>query len=141
MTGYVPRIMILLGLLCICAHAQDLETVEKESSPPTVDGKLLTLVSLSYAAALYDMQTTFAALERCHPQCIEANPLMSPFVANRTAGYAFSVGLTSVSTYATYRLKKKGARWWWIPMAASAALHITAGIHNQNIKPPTRTLR
>ena len=136
MTRYMAGTLILLGLFGTHAQAEDDNSTSRDENPPTLDGKLLTLISLSYAAAVYDTQTTFAAFERCRGGCFEANPLMRPFVAHRSSAYAYSMGLTSLSVYGTYRLKKSGSRLWWVPIVATTALHITAGIHNQKVNSP-----
>jgi hypothetical protein len=97
------------------------------------DRKLIALTALTYASAVYDTQTTMKALARC-PTCSEGNFLMRPFVGNRGTAYAYSMGLTTAATYSTLKLKQDGVRWWWVPMAATVALHITAGVHNQRIR-------
>jgi hypothetical protein len=116
------RILALLTLFCfLCGNAQ------------AEDRKLLTLAALSYASAVYDTQTTLRTLDNCGT-CSEGNFMMRPFVGNRTAAYAFSMGLTTAATYSTFKLRQDGVRWWWIPMAATIALHVTAGAHNQRIR-------
>src|SRR5215510_11797230 len=97
------------------------------------DRKLLVLTSFTYASAVYDTETTVSALRRCG-ECVEQNPLMRPFVNNRASVYSASVGLTSVTMYATHRLKQEGVRWWWVPMASTMAVHILSGIHNQKLR-------
>ena len=128
--------LILFSLFGASAHAQDAAPDALVDRPPTVDNKLLTLISLSYASAVYDTQTTMTTLRQCNRRCFEANPLMSPFVGSKASAYSATMGLTSLSAFATYRLKKSGARWWWVPLAATSAVHIAAGIHNQAIRPP-----
>jgi hypothetical protein len=119
--------LIFACLFAVCAEAQQTQ-VEK---PLTLDGKLLTLTTLSYASTLYDTRSTLSALDRCATRCVEGNPVMRPFVGTTSSAYAFTLGLTTVTTYGTYRLKKKGVRWWWVPMTASTVLHFAAGVHNQ----------
>ena len=128
--------LILLSLLGAYAHAEDTKPEAGDDRPPTVDNKLLTLISLSYASAIYDTQTTMTTLKQCNGRCFEANPLMSPFVRSKASAYSYTMGLTSLSAFATYRLKKSGARWWWVPLAATSAVHFAAGIHNQAIRSP-----
>ena len=141
MRMYTLSALILLGLFAANAHGDDSNeaiNLVEDSRSSTLDYKFLAVASLSYASAIYDTRTTVAALSRCGGQCFEANRLMSPFVANKPSAYALTSGLTSVSTYATYRLKQRGKRWWWVPMTTTAVLHVVAGIHNQNIKAPQR---
>jgi hypothetical protein len=136
MRMYTVSALILLSLFAANARAEDggeeIKLVE-ESRSSTLDYKFLAVASLSYASAIYDTRTTAAALDRCGGRCFEANRLMSPFVGSKPSAYAFSVGMTSVSTYATYQLKQRGKRWWWVPMTTTAVLHVVAGIHNQKI--------
>jgi hypothetical protein len=119
LTGRILALGILLFLFGGRAQAQD--------------GKLFALTSLTFASAIYDTQTTMKALETCGA-CSEANFLMRPFVGSRPSAYAFSMGLTTAATYSTFRLKQDGVKWWWVPMAATIALHVTAGAHNQRIR-------
>jgi hypothetical protein len=134
MGKYVVATLFLYGLLCACAQAEDVDAIPKEDRSPTLNGKLLTLLSLSYAATLYDTHTTLSALGRCGDRCFEANPLTRPFAGGKYQLTTYAMGLTSVSALATYRLKKTGSRWWWVPVAATSALHIAAGIRNQTIQ-------
>jgi len=116
------------------AQAQEIDPLPKEKPAATLDAKLLTLMSLSYASTLYDTHTTLSALQRCQNRCFEANPLMKPFSGGKYQLTTYAMGLTSASALATYRLKKTGSRWWWVPMAATSAMHIAAGIHNQRVQ-------
>src|SRR5437016_1552139 len=130
MRRQAAQALLLLGLHGAYVKAQDVQENPipvKQTVAPTVDSKFLTLTSFSFASALYDAQTTLGTLERCHGLCFEENRFMRPFVGNAASAYAFTMGLTSVSAFATYRLKQKGARWWWVPMAATSILHVTAG--------------
>jgi len=136
MRRHARRALILLALCAVWSRAED---IKEESKPlndavrPTLDYKLLTLTSFSVASALYDAQTTVAALKHCYGRCFEANGVLSPFTQNSGSAYAFTMGLTSLSTFATYRLKQRGTRWWWVPMAGTALLHVAAGLHNQHV--------
>jgi hypothetical protein len=58
---------------------------------------------------------------------------MKPFVSHKASAYAYSMGMTSLSAYGSYRLKKSGSRWWWVPLAATTAVHTVAAIHNQRL--------
>jgi hypothetical protein len=142
-TRYVLGTLILSAFLSVQARAEDPEDrinlVDRDARSRTLDNKFWALASLSHAAAGYDVHTTMSALNQCGAGCFEANRLMRPFVGSGPAAYSFTLGLTSVSTYATYRLKQKGVRWWWVPMVTTTMLHVAAGIRNQNIR--TQALR
>jgi hypothetical protein len=120
MTKRALGIAVLLTLFGNYAHAED--------------RALIALTSAAYATAAYDARTTTGVLQRCGGRCVEGNPLMRPFAGNPGSAMAFSMGLTSATAYGTYRLKQKGVKWWWVPMAASMAVHVACGIHNQQLK-------
>ena len=136
-TMCVTGIVISLGLLGGQASAEEPQVptnlVDKKTQSQPLDAHFLTLASISYASAVYDSQTTISALKRCSNECFEANRLARPFTSSDAKIYAFSVGLTSVSLAATYHLKKRGVRWWWVPMVTTTALHVAAGMHNQKM--------
>ena len=136
MKRYVLGALIMFGLSGVAARAEDageqINLVDRNTHSRTLDSTLLALTAASYASAAYDAHTTLSALDHC-AGCFEANRLMRPFVGSRASAYAFTLGLTSVSTYATYSLKRKGVRWWWVPMVTTTALHFAAGLHNRNI--------
>jgi hypothetical protein len=111
--------ILILVLFSTVAHAQD---------------KLFwTLATATEAATLYDLHTTQTALQRCQ-SCYEANPIMKPFVGSRAAALTAGLGLSAGSIYGAFKLKKKGFRYWWVPLAAPIAVHTAAGISNTRIR-------
>ena len=134
MRKHLIATLILISLVGAHAQGEDLESNPQAERRTTLDGKLLTLISVSYASAIYDTQTTLTTLKQCAVQCFEANPLVRPFTGRNASAYAYTMGLTSVSAFATYRLKKTGARWWWVPLVATSAVHVAAAIHNEKIR-------
>jgi hypothetical protein len=91
-----------------------------------------TLAGGAQAATVYDIQTTRKALQNC-ASCIEANPIMRPFVGSSPAAFSTSMGLTAGSIYASHKLKSKGVKWWWIPLAAQIGVHTAMGIRNSRL--------
>lgn len=92
-----------------------------------------TLTAGAHAAAVYDMETTIRALRRC-PSCYEANPVMRPLMDSRSSAYAAGLGLSAVSAYGSFKLKERGSRWWWAPLAGQIGLHVVLGIRNSRLK-------
>jgi len=84
-------------------------------------------------ATIYDLQTTRGVFRRC-PSCYEANPVMRPVVPSPPAAFGTALGLSGVSVYGSYQLKKRGIRWWWVPLAAPIAAHTAAGLSNRRIQ-------
>jgi hypothetical protein len=92
-----------------------------------------TLTAATQAATIYDLHTTRSAMQRCQ-SCYELNPVMRPFVASTPAALSAGLGLSSASIYGAFKLKKKGFRYWWVPLAAPIAVHTAAGIRNTRIR-------
>jgi len=120
-------VAILTCLFSVVLQAED-------SKEKVFDAKLASLTALTYASALYDTHTTVAGLARCHDNCYETNYIMRPFVHHQASAYAFSMAATSAAVYGAYRLRERHTRWWWVPMAATAIIHIGCGIQNQHIR-------
>jgi len=92
-----------------------------------------TLVAGTQAATVYDLQTTRSLLQQC-ASCSEANPIMRPVVGSLPAAYSTALGLNAASIYGSLKLKKKGSRWWWVPLAIPIAAHTAAGISNTHLR-------
>ena len=92
-----------------------------------------TLAAGTQAATVFDLQTTRSALQRC-PSCYEGNPIIKPFVLSPPAAFGAAMSLSAGSIYGAYKLKKKGVRVWWVPLAAPIAVHTIAGINNSRIR-------
>jgi len=80
--------------------------------------------------AIYDMETTVAALDRC-AGCREGNPLIRNFVQDRRLAFTIVTGTAATSVYLSHRLRTQGRKYWWLPLVTSIGLHITAGVYNQ----------
>jgi len=92
-----------------------------------------TLAAGTQAATVYDLQTTRSVLHRC-TSCYEANPIMKPLVPSSPAAFGAALTLSAGSVFGAFKLKKRGVRVWWIPMAAPIAVHTIAGISNSRIR-------
>src|SRR5262245_51210399 len=91
------------------------------------------LATGTQVATVYDLQTTRSALQRC-PSCSETNPIMKPFVPSSPAAYGAALRSSGGSNYGAFKLKRKGVRIWWVPLAAPIAVHALAGISNSRIR-------
>jgi len=92
-----------------------------------------TLAVGTQVATIYDLQSTRSVFRRC-PSCYEANPIMRPFAPSPPAAFGAALSLSGVSVYGSYQLKKRGIRWWWVPLAAPIAAHTAAGLSNRRIR-------
>lgn len=87
-------------------------------------------------ATVYDLETTFWALERCptRTRCYEGNPVQRSFVERgRDATYAFNLAIDAGLLYGAYRMKASPgrlSRWWWVLPAAGIAGHAVGGTMN-----------
>jgi len=86
--------------------------------------------SILMTAVVYDVETTFKAKSR-NPNIIEGNPIAKPFVdSGRPATYAFAIGTNSIVVYASFWLKQKGKKWWYVFPLVFTVSHIAAGTSN-----------
>jgi len=98
------------------------------------DAKFWTASTALQASSIYDIETSFGAFNR---GAYEANPIMRPFVANRTSAYAVVSGINVGVMFASHRLRHSTSPtarklWWVIPVVATSA-HIFAGVHNSKV--------
>ena len=91
------------------------------------------LVTGTEVATAYDLQTTRNLLQRC-ASCYEGNPIMRPFVGSLPAAYGTALSFNVASVYGSLQLKKKGSRWWWVPLAAPIVAHTVAGVSNKRLQ-------
>jgi len=96
---------------------------------PKTKPSLLAVTGLTSMAAMYDLLTTM----RGHNQGYEErNPIMRPLVnAGPIPAALGTAALTGAQAVMANELRKRGKSWWWVPQAATAALHVGAGLLNQ----------
>ncbi|HWQ34001.1 MAG TPA: hypothetical protein VNQ79_14220 [Blastocatellia bacterium] len=97
------------------------------------DAKFLALMTAMQVSTIADLESTFHTIGKCPPGyvCREANPLLRPFVqSGRPAAYAFTTGINSLVWWSSYRMKKRGNRWWWVGPTVQIAVHTVAAVHN-----------
>ena len=95
-------VIVWIYLFCAVNHCQ------------TVDKKFVIASSLVVATSIYDVESTFHALDGCST-CKEGNPLMRPFVKRgRFVTYAFTAVVDTALIYTSYRMKKSGNKFWWL---------------------------
>ena len=118
----------LLALVFLLASGV-VEAQEKK----TADKKFWIVNSVLVGSTIYDVESTFFALERCE-FCLEGNPFMKPFVkAGRPGLYAVQGSIDAGIVYASYKLKKGGNKLWWLLPIAVTASHSIAGTSNIRI--------
>ncbi|MBI1934992.1 hypothetical protein HYS31_00990 [Candidatus Woesearchaeota archaeon] len=100
------------------------------------DKSFWLLLSALEASTIYDVETTFNALNRCERKgyiCGEANPLMRPFVeSGRPATYAIQHAINAYLAWSAYQWKPAGGR-WWLPPLVVIGVHAVAGTSNLRV--------
>jgi hypothetical protein len=109
--------------------------VERTPRPP--DRPLWIATGLTVAATVFDVETTFHALERC-AGCVEGN-LFGRGVVDSGRGWTYGVQLALVGglAYTSWRMRRSTQpglrRAWWLPLALAGALHTVAGVLNLSL--------
>jgi hypothetical protein len=83
-----------------------------------VDKKFMVLAGIATGLTIADFEMTQSCMAR--HLCVETDPLMP---TSRAGMYASSAPVNAGLTYLSYRLKARGKRYWWVPMAAIVASH------------------
>ena len=103
------------------------------TKPKVVDKKFYALMLGLQASTMLDLESSYYVLNNC-PRgftCHESNPLLRPFVsAGRPAAYAFTTGTNALAVLSSYKLRKKGSRFWWVPMTVYTGIHTFAAVKN-----------
>lgn len=98
-----------------------------------LDKKFWTVNIIFVGSTIYDVESTFYALDKCHTYR-EGNPLMRPLVeAGRPWIYAVQGSIDAGVIYTSYKLKGNDSKLWWILPVALTAVHSIAGTHNIRI--------
>lgn len=113
------------------------ETDQSEKQKPAgrvLDKKFWGLAAGLATATIYDIETTYAGLNRCET-CRESNPLMRSFVEKgRPTLYGVTMGVNTGIMYAAYRLRNSNnpslKKLWWVIPVVAIGLHGTAGSLN-----------
>ena len=100
-----------------------------------VDKKFLIINAPLIGTSIYDIESTYFALNRCENRCREGNPLMRPFIERgRPWAYAYYLSLDAGVIYYSYYLKKNGHnKLWYVAPLAVAGAHTIAGTWNIKI--------
>lgn len=97
------------------------------------DKKFYLLMFGLQASTVLDVESSYHTLKNCPPgfTCREGNPVLRPFVnAGRPAAYAFTTGTNALAVLSSYKLRKKGSRFWWVPMAVYTGIHTYCAVRN-----------
>ena len=109
-------------------------TVGLFSTSAGAEDKLFWALSTgAQAATIYDIETSLRVFDRC-TTCYEANPIMRPFIGSRSTAYTTGLGLSSLGSFGSYKLKEKGVRWWWLPLVGQIGMHTVLGIRNSRMR-------
>jgi hypothetical protein len=94
------------------------------------------LVVAGHGTAAFDAWTTRRAVSSGYG--VESDPLQRPF-ANSGAIYATTQVAPLIMDYVGRRMMRSSRPWvrkaWWVPQSASAAVSLTAGVHNYGVAP------
>lgn len=125
-------VSLLAAILLISAPVSAQET---KKSGRTVDAKFMLVTGSLVVSTIFDIETTFAAIDNPDIPVYEGNPIMRPFInSGRPATYAF-VGMVDAGiVYISYRMKKSAdpdiqKLWWVIPMAATTGHTLAGGLN------------
>ena len=120
----------LILITCFLLFGTSLFAQEKKK---TADKKFWIVNSIMIGSTVYDIESTYFALDRCK-NCREYNPLMRLFVeAGRPAIYAIQGSIDAGVIYVSYKMKKKGHKLWFVLPVAVTVVHTIAGTHNIRI--------
>lgn len=115
----------LISLLLIPTYLQAQEVTDR---------KFWTVNTLLVGSTVYDVESTYFALDRCGNNCREGNPFMRPFVkAGKPWLYAVQGSVDAGIIYSSYKMKKNNNKLWWLLPIAITTTHSIAGTHNIRI--------
>ena len=131
--------VLVIGIItinCVFAHCDEWSSSKPEQQKAreeaqktkVADRKFWLLVSVNTASMVADYETTQSCLKRL--TCKELNPIFGSKYPSRARMYAIGGALTGLSVYGSYRLKKKGKWYWWLPLAGSTVMHAYLARHN-----------
>lgn len=97
------------------------------------DKKFYTLMLGLQTSTMLDIESSYHTLKNCPTgfTCREGNPMLRPFVQlGRPAVYAFTTGTNVLAVMSSYKLRKKGSRFWWVPITAYTGIHTFCAVRN-----------
>ena len=128
--------VFLLALTLAAAQAQDSacgqwnpELAEWYACPDKVWDKQFTAYTAAlWAATVLDVESTRSPLDNCG-NCREGNPILGDNPSRATM-YAVMAPVNAGMMWFSYRMKKRGTKWWMMPMLVPTAGHgIAAGLN------------
>ena len=131
-------ILVILIFLVVDAEAQEkppcgewdadhVNWVRCEPKPVN-DLEFALYATALWAATALDIESTRRTLDTCST-CREGNPLFGSD-PSRAKMWVIMGGINTSVTYLSYRLKKKGKKWWMLPLIAPTASHGIAATWN-----------
>ncbi len=123
----------------LTSETEQRKAVTKPFEPSSVtekkvfDKKFYALMIGLQASTVLDIESSYYALQNC-PRgftCREGNPVLRPFVsAGRPAVYAFTTATNALAVLSSHKLRKKGSRYWWVPMTVYTGIHAFCAVRN-----------
>lgn len=97
----------------------------------------LILALLLIVATVFDLQSTFAALDR-NPYAYEKNVLLRWVVKiGAVPTYAFRMIVNAIVIWLCWKLKQPGTDWttsiWWLPFVACSAFYLFIAWRNTKV--------
>lgn len=109
----------LLSVTLLHCQALPAQTARWETKSKTADRNFWLLTGVSVGLTVADIELTQHCIHK--GMCHEGNPLVP--TTSRAKLYPLQFGLTAAQSYLAYRLKKKGAKGWWLPQFSLSASH------------------
>lgn len=121
---------VWLGAIILFLFMPSYSAFAQTQKGKVADKKFWTLNSLMIGSTIYDVESTYFIMGRCE-NCREANPLMRPFVeAGRPWLYTVQGSVDAGVICASYQMKKKNHKLWYVLPIALTVAHTFAGTHN-----------
>lgn len=118
---------ILFSLLSFGAFAQT-------QTGRIADKSFWVVNSLVIGTTIYDVESTYFALNKCGISCREANPIMRPVVeAGKPFLYAVRGSIDAAVIFSSYKMKKEGRKFWYILPVVVTAGYSIIGTNNIRI--------
>lgn len=135
----LSTILVFVVMIAVCGHCQSFEirstSVDSDRSPaelalsrrmpPVLDGKFFAVAAFHASAVGLDGWSTI----RCGGQENGSRWLYGTWPTERKISLVM-VGEFAVTTGAAYLLKRKGSRWWSLPMLGNDVGHVHGLAHN-----------
>ena len=103
----------------------------QQTNQKVADKNFAIVNGFMFGATIFNTEATFLAIKRC-PSCMGLDPTAQPSIAldKRLAVYGMLMMLNGDTALASYILKKKKNRYWWIaPVAVGTIASVMGGMN------------